>query len=568
MELVNGEDLCSFVHSRGPLSVNRACELFQQVADALAEAHRSGLIHRDIKPSNIIITPDWQAKLLDFGLALHPHRKLTEPGTVLGTIGYMAPEQAQDPHAVDARADLFSLGATMYWALTGRDPYPESGNLLRDLQIRLTASPPIIQQIRPELPEELCTLLNRMLRTDPDARPPSAKVVAITLAGLSRWAPQVIDHAPNETETEQAKVVIVDDDVPLRRLMRLYLGDEFVISDTGDGDGLREILVRGRADLIVLDVNLPGLSGDKLIELIRNDVREHRRPMILLISGVIPPESLGGMLATGADDFLAKPFSRAEFRSRVRGLLGRRGSEPARAAAITMRVGVADMTRTPLPPSLRPAPDPAPSSPVRVVIDLCGHMFRDILSFSPGYAGRLGRYVRALASAAPDKGQHSRLKDEQYLILLETVAPLHDIGMMAVPQSILHKPGVLDTHERLIIQTHPVMGSEWVKATASNCPSELPVLSLAVEVIQSHHERWDGAGYPDGSAGNQIPLAARMVSLVSVYDALRSRRPYRPALSHARAIRMMVSESVGQFDPVLVAALMDAAPRFEKTYQS
>ncbi|MBA4192830.1 MAG: hypothetical protein C0467_33115 [Planctomycetaceae bacterium] len=233
-----------------------------------------------------------------------------------------------------------------------------------------------------------------------------------------------------------------------------------------------------------------------------------------------------------------------------------------------MRVGVADMTRTPMPPSLRPATHPVPSSPVRVLTDLCGQMFRDILLFSPGYAGRLGRYIRALASAAPDKGQHSRLKDDQYLNLLETVAPLHDIGMMAVPQAIIHKPGVLDPHERLVIQTHPVMGSEWVKATASNCPSEMPVLSLAGEVIQSHHERWDGGGYPDGSAEDQIPLAARVVSLVSVYDALRSRRPYRPALSHARVIRMMINESVGQFDPVLVAALMNAAPRFEKTYQS
>jgi len=570
MELVNGEDLDGFIRSRGPLPVNRVCELFRQIAEALGEAHRNGLIHRDIKPPNIIVTPDWHAKLLDFGLALHPHRQLTEPGTVLGTIGYMAPEQARDPHAIDARADLFSLGATMYWALTGRDPFPETGNLLRDLQTRLTAPPPVIQQIRPELPEELCTLVNRMLSTDPDARPPSARVVAISLAGLSRWVPTSTQKLATDAERQIPTVVLVDDDGPLRKLLRLYLGDEFHVSEAADGDKLQEHLQHHRADLIILDVNLPGVTGDKLIASIRNTGADDKRPMILLMSGVIPPEALGGLLATGADDFLAKPFSRAEFRSRVRGLLGRQAGEPARAAALTMRAAAGvDLTRTPMPPGMPPASDTGTnSSAVRVLTALCAQMFREILSYGPAYGERLGRYSRALASAAPDKGDYSRLKDDRYLDLLETVAPLHDIGMMAVPQTILHKPGVLDNHERMVIQTHPVMGAEWVTATAAKCPGEVSVLALATEVIQSHHERWDGAGYPDGLGGEQIPLAARVVGLVSVYDALRSRRPYRPALSHARVTRMMTTESVGQFDPALVAAFVTAAPRFEKVFQS
>jgi len=569
MELVNGQDLDGFVRSRGPLPVSRVCDLFRQVADALAEAHRNGVIHRDIKPPNIIITPDWQAKLLDFGLALHPYRRMTEPGTVLGTIGYMAPEQARDPHAVDARADLFSLGATMYWALTGRDPFPETGNLLRDLQTRLTAAPPMVQQIRPELPEELCTLVNRMLSTDPDARPPSARVVSISLAGLSRWVPHSTPEAPSESEVEKPNVLIVEDDAPLRRLLKLYLGDEFNLSEAADGEGLRELLQRQRADLIILDVNLPGVSGDKLIESIRADGAEHRRPMILLMSGVIPPESLGGLLATGADDFLAKPFSRAEFRSRVRGLLGRKASEPVRAAALTMRVGMAAMTRTPPAQGMLPTPLPtALDSGIRVTTGLVAQVLREVMSFGPIYAERLGRYVRAVAAAAPDKGEYSRLKDDRFLELLATVAPLHDIGMMAVPHTILNKPGVLDEHERMVMQTHPVMGSNWMTATAAKCPTELPALSMAAEVIHGHHERWDGTGYPDGVAGDQIPLSARVVGLVSVYDALRSRRPYRPALSHARVIRMMTTESVGQFDPELVAALVTAAPRLEKIFQS
>ena len=570
MELVNGQDLDGFVRSRGPLPVNRACDLFRQVAEGLAEAHRHGLIHRDIKPPNIVVTPDWKAKLLDFGLALHPYRQLTEPGTVLGTIGYMAPEQARDPHAVDARADLFSLGASMYWALTGRDPFPETGNLLRDLQTRLTAPPPNVQQVRPELPEELCTLVNRMLSTDPDARPPSARVVGISLAGLSRWVPQASERPPSAAAAAAPappSVVIVEDDAALRKLLRLYLGDEYAVAEASDGEALREILQRQRADLVILDVNLPGVTGDKLIESIRTTDSD-RRPLILLMSGVIPPEALGGLLAAGADDFLAKPFSRAEFRSRVRGLLGRRaGSEPAVPAAITMRIGMADLTRTPAPPGL-PPPSGGGHSAVQALTGLCAQMFREILSLGPAHSERMARYVRALAAAAPDRGEYSRLKDERFVGLLETVAPLHDLGMVAVPHNILHKPGTLDEHERMVVQTHPVMGAEWVTATAEKCPAELSVLTLAAEVIRSHHERWDGAGYPDGLAGDAIPLAGRVVGLVSVYDALRSRRPYRPALSHARVVRLMTTESAGQFDPTLLAALGSAAARFEKIYQS
>ncbi|MBA4192446.1 MAG: hypothetical protein C0467_31140, partial [Planctomycetaceae bacterium] len=432
MELVNGQDLDGFVRSRGPLPVSRVCDLFRQVAEGLAEAHRNGLIHRDIKPSNIIVTPDWQAKLLDFGLALHPYRRMTEPGTVLGTIGYMAPEQAHDPHAVDARADLFSLGASMYWALTGRDPYPDTGNMLRDLQTRLSASPPIIQQVLPELPEELCTLINRMLSTDPDARPPSARIVAISLAGLSRWVSQ--SKAPERIGREEQKpnVVIVDDDAPLRQLLALYLCDEFCVTEAANGDELREHLLRQRADLVVLDINLPGVSGDKLIESIQPVNPGDPRPLILLISGVIPTESLGGLLTSGADDFVAKPFSRAEFRSRVRGLLGRRPSEPVRAAAITMRQGFADLIRTPPPPNSQPVnSQPAQDtsqrgSGIRVMTDLFAQVLSEVLPFSPMYSERLGRYVRAIASMITDNGEYSRLKDENLLDLIESTAALHD----------------------------------------------------------------------------------------------------------------------------------------------
>lgn len=575
MELINGQDLYALVRAGGPLPVGRACDLFRQAADALAEAHRHGLVHRDIKPPNILVTPDWQAKLLDFGLALHPHRRMTEPGTLLGTVGYMAPEQAKSPHTVDARADLFGLGASMYWALTGREPFPDTGNMIRDLHLRFTSPTPSVQQYRPELPEDLCTLVNTMLDPDPDARPPSARVVALTLAGLSRWSPRSPAAVAERPAGDKPVVVVVDDDPSLRHLLGLYLANEFVVQEAGDGPGLLTLLAHQKPDLIVLDVNLPGASGPELIGAIRAAYPADTGPMILLSSGVIPPESLGGLLANGADDFLAKPFTRADFRSRVRGLLGRKATGPTpppptarTAAGGTMRIGANETTRVPFPatPITTLTGGAAAGGGVGLLTTVVGQMLHETLGFGPTYPDRLGRYVRALAAAVKDDGPYSRLKDARFLDLLTAVAPLHDVGMVAVPSGVLRKPGPLDDQERMVVQTHAALGSEWAVTAAARCPDSLSVLTLVAEVTRSHHERWDGRGYPDGLTGDEIPLAARVVAVASVYDALRSRRSYRPALSHARAVRMLTAESPGQFDPTLVAALAAAAARFEKIY--
>jgi response regulator RpfG family c-di-GMP phosphodiesterase len=580
MELINGQDLYGLVNTGGPLPVGRACDLFRQVADALSEAHRHGLVHRDIKPPNILVTADWQAKLLDFGLALHPQRRMTEPGTLLGTVGYMAPEQAKSPHTVDARADIFGLGASMYWALTGREPFPDTGNMVRDLHSRFSAPTPAVEQSRPELPDELCSLVNRMLDPDPDARPPSARVVAITLAGIARSAPRVAVATADRSTEGKPVVLIVDDDVTLRDLLKIYLGNEFAVEEAADGLGMMTLLAHRRPDLVVLDVNLPGTSGPDLIQSIRTSFPDDP-PLILLSSGVIPPESLGGLMSHGADDFLAKPFSRAEFRSRVRGLLGRKAAAPparppkpastARTAAGgTMRIATADLTRTPPPPAapLTTVATPSGTGGLGLLTTVVGQMLQESLGFGPTYPDRLGRYVRGLAAATKDDGPYARLKDARYLDLLTAVAPLHDVGMLAIPAAILRKPGPLDDQERMVVQTHAVLGSEWAVTAAARCPDNLSVLTLLAEATRSHHERWDGAGYPDGLVGSEIPLAARVLAIVSTYDALRSRRPYRPGLSHSRAVRMMVSESAGTYDPVLLAALMTAAPRFDKIYTS
>jgi response regulator RpfG family c-di-GMP phosphodiesterase len=554
MELIPGQDLQSLVTGSGPLPPGRACDLFRQVAEALAEAHRFGLVHRDIKPGNILITPDGHAKLLDFGLALRPHNRMTEPGLVLGTIGYMAPEQVQGAHLVDARADLFSLGATLYWAVTGREPFPESGHLLRDLTARLTSPPLDPRRVRPELPEELAAVITKLTAHEPEERYQSARAVAATLAGFGRWASL---RASGERPAAP-RVLVVEDDARLRRLMVGLLRDCTCV-EAGDGHAAWAELEKAPYDLLVLDVNLPGISGPDLLARLRADEQMRERTRTLMVSGDLPSESLGGYLMTGADDYLEKPFLPPAFQARARALLGR--TSPAGTPASRPPVSPPSGVRPPASSAARLSPTEPLAFGITRLLEEIGVVLR-------GYHDRCVRYVRALAAAAPDRGEYARLRDPVYAEMLARAAPLHDAGMLTLPSGLLLKPAALEPEEQAIMQQHTVIGGQMVAEAAARWAAGGAELSLAAEIVRSHHEKWDGSGYPDALAGEQIPLAARVVAITSVYEALRTKRPHRPGLSHNQVMRALTAESPGEYDPTLAAALGACARAFDEIFQT
>ena len=181
MEYLRGVDLQRLVHDDGPLSLVQACRWCGQIASALAEAQRHGLVHRDIKPSNIVINESGRAKLLDFGLAYFDSQSSDSGGAIVGTIDYMAPEQFENPYGVDHRADLYSLGAVLYWCLTGSPPFPTDGGRIVDFAARLTAQPPSMLRLRPELPRSIDLLVRRLLMLHPDDRLDSARDVVHVL---------------------------------------------------------------------------------------------------------------------------------------------------------------------------------------------------------------------------------------------------------------------------------------------------------------------------------------------------------------------------------------------------
>ncbi len=185
MEYLRGQDLDRMVHGRGPLPIAETCRWGAQIASALAEAQRHQLVHRDLKPSNVLITEEGSAKLLDFGLAYRRSVGKYTTGHIVGTLDYMAPEQFENPYNVDFRADLYSLGGLLYWCLTGKKPFPSAGHDIYDFSQRLFLPPPSPRKLRPEVPEALDAVVQRLLQLNPADRIGSPREVAHLLNSVT-----------------------------------------------------------------------------------------------------------------------------------------------------------------------------------------------------------------------------------------------------------------------------------------------------------------------------------------------------------------------------------------------
>jgi serine/threonine protein kinase len=194
MELVEGIDLSKLVQQRGPLPVTEACELARQAAVGLHHLHEHGLVHRDLKPSNLMRTTDGTVKILDLGLARWRAGEdggLTDAGQSMGTPDYLAPEQVRDATTVDGRADLYGLGGTLFYLVTGKAPFAHRESGYDKMEAHCNELPPDVRTRRPEVPAALAELIQRLLAKKPQDRPASAAEVAATLATWTGPAPSV-----------------------------------------------------------------------------------------------------------------------------------------------------------------------------------------------------------------------------------------------------------------------------------------------------------------------------------------------------------------------------------------
>jgi response regulator RpfG family c-di-GMP phosphodiesterase len=579
MEYVAGKDLEQHVIDKGPMPIVRACDVIRQAASGLRHAHEHGLVHRDIKPSNLILTAQDELKILDFGLARLCRRRCTEAHTMLGTLDYMAPEQARDARSADIRADIYSLGGTLYFLLSGHKPFPCDRPVIEELIARQKESPVPIRRHRPEIPLELEAILCQMMALDPNDRYPTplALITAMnaflepshsnadtTPTAVVRMKPSTYDgQAPARTETAPDKVqrvLVVSQDAAVRAACRSALqtlGLDYVeATTTADA---REKLSRLSSDLFVVDGQLPD-HADFCRQLRAEPPAAHLKLVVLDPDG--SPDAGNADNTIAVDDRIARSAPPGDWARSIRLLVRLKESEDRAdrlASHLLATNGQLEQSTQLRDADLYQAQD--------VLIFAMAKM-AELRGLETGaHLLRLQGYVRVLAEEASRLPAFAGQIDAAFIRMLERCVLLHDIGKVAIPDHILLKPGRLDDEERSIMESHTLVGASILEAITRQHGACLAFLQMATDIARHHHERYEGNGYPDALVGEAIPLAARIVTVADVYDALRCKLVYKPGLTHAAARRLILEPNNKQFDPALLMAFRHCEANFEHVFE-
>jgi response regulator RpfG family c-di-GMP phosphodiesterase len=537
-----------------------------------------------MKPSNLLLTRQGQVKLVDFGLVRQFSSVMTSPRVLLGSVEFMSPEQSRDPTTVGAQSDIYGLGASLFWFLTGELPFPRSKSLAAALRALQHDRPRRLRSLRPDAPQELDDLIDRMLDPDPNRRPTMPITIMNSLTAFcTRPTSSVLDlelenpirastassqlqtqgaNAPRSGVEQRRRVLIVDDDSSIRELCTRCLEAQGFQCESADtvGRGL-EILRNRPCEIVLLDLMLPDKDGYEMCRTLRGYPYPPNL-RVIIVSGVPDQTELSEALMHGADDYLAKPFNPRELLAKVQ-----------HAGLQKDALDQYDKLHR----NLRSSNDQLEHSLVARDVDI--RQAQNALLFAmarmaesrdgetPGHMRRLQQYVRCLGEKAAEDLAWSAVANSAFLEDMSRCVPLHDIGKIALPDSILLKPGVLDPAERAQMERHTLIGYDILESLAREHGQSLPFLGMAMAIVRSHHERHDGKGYPDHLQGDNIPEAARVVAVADVYDALRRKRHHKSAVPHAQTVRQILEGSPGQFDPFLLRIFAVCEGEFERIFR-
>jgi putative two-component system response regulator len=348
----------------------------------------------------------------------------------------------------------------------------------------------------------------------------------------------------------QRTILIVDDSAENLAVLNGLLQPAFrVLAATSGERALRVAAAASPPDLVLLDVMMPGLDGYQVFSRLRGESATRDIPVIFITALDGREAELRG-LELGAVDYITKPIVPPVLLARINNQLELkrardclRDQNAVLEAEVARRLAENDLTQ-------------------RVGIRALAYLAETRDSETGNHILRTQAYVNRLAQALREHPRFSAKLSERYIDLLTRSAPLHDIGKVGIPDHILLKPGRLTPEEWEVMKTHARIGSDAIERAERDIETPLDFLSAAKEIARWHHEKWDGSGYPDGLAREAIPVAARLMALADVFDALICARVYKPAFDYEMARDIIARGRDRHFDPAVCDAFLEGFADF------
>lgn len=354
----------------------------------------------------------------------------------------------------------------------------------------------------------------------------------------------VTDIDPLEASEFHKPILLIVDDAEMNRMiLREMLSDEYEIIEAANGlEAVKQLQKHGKEiSIVLLDIIMPELNGfDVLSHMVSTDLIDD--VPVIMISGESSDEAVLRAYELGASDYIGRPFDARVVRQRVSNIMRLYARQRRLNALLSRQYYERERANG-------------------ILLDIMG----GAMDMHNGGSGPHARHVRTITDilveclmAKTDKYDISGVDRSN----IATASMLHDIGKLAIPDEILNKPQVLTNEEFEIMKTHTVKGADML-AGLDTCSMYPRFFRTACDICRWHHERWDGGGYPDGLKGEQIPIAAQVVSLADTYDALTSERVYKSEVPHERAMEMILHGECGAFNPLLIECLEESSNRIK-----
>jgi len=354
------------------------------------------------------------------------------------------------------------------------------------------------------------------------------------------------------SKTLESTTIMVVDDTPanLKLLQKMLQTKGYLVLTFPRGAMALAAAARKAPDLILLDINMPEMSGFEVCERLKADDALKEIPVIF-ISALTETADKVKAFSVGGVDYVAKPFQFEEVNARVETHLRLRRMQLELAKH---NLHLEDLVK-------------------EKVLEISDSQLAAIIALAKlaesrdddtgHHIERTRIFCKLLAEKLWGAPGYTDGIDETFIENIYHAASLHDIGKVGISDNILLKPGKLTPEEFEIMKTHTIIGADTLQTTCSKYPRNV-FINMGISIARFHHEKWDGSGYPDGLVGEDIPLAARIMAVADVYDALRSERPYKPAFTHKKSCDIIREGNGRHFDPALTEAFMTLESEFAK----